>query len=172
MPSNSHIAQTETAEDVICWIGLGSNLSDPKAQLLQAFDELAALPDSQLLQRSALWSSAPVGPQDQPDFVNAVAALQTQLPPLRLLDALQAIEQAHRRIRLRHWGPRTLDLDLLLYGDQIINHPRLQVPHPEMHRRGFVLAPLYSVAPTLIIPEKGPIIELLSHIPQDDLRPL
>lgn len=172
MPTNSHIAQTETAAEVICWIGLGSNLSDPEGQLRQAFDELASLPDSQLIQRSALWSSAPVGPQDQPDFVNAVAALRTQLPPLVLLDALQAIEQAHRRVRLRHWGPRTLDLDLLLYGDQVINHPRLQVPHPEMHRRGFVLAPLYSVEPTMIIPEKGPIIELLSHIPLDDLHPL
>lgn len=172
MQTNNSVSQAETSDDVTCWIGLGSNLSDPKAQLLQAFDELAALPESQLIQRSALWSSAPVGPQDQPDFVNAVAALRTQLPPLALLDALQAIEQAHRRIRLRHWGPRTLDLDILLYGDQVIEHPRLQVPHPEMHQRGFVLAPLYSVDPALIIPEKGPIIELLSHIPLDDLHPL
>ncbi|MDX5300365.1 MAG: 2-amino-4-hydroxy-6-hydroxymethyldihydropteridine diphosphokinase, partial [Gammaproteobacteria bacterium] len=95
---------------VTAWIGLGSNLDEPAKQIRRAADALAALPDSQLLALSPLYQSRPVGPQDQPDFVNAVAALRTTLQPLALLDALQAIEQAHGRVRLRHWGERTLDL--------------------------------------------------------------
>ncbi|UXZ56172.1 2-amino-4-hydroxy-6-hydroxymethyldihydropteridine diphosphokinase [Halomonas sp. 7T] len=128
------------------YIGLGSNLESPVAQVRQALDELGGLPLSTLVAQSSLYATPPVGPQDQPDFINAVAVIKTALSPLALLDQLQALEQRHRRQRLRHWGPRTLDLDLLLYGQQTIERPRLKVPHPYMHERAFVLVPLAEVA--------------------------
>lgn len=133
----------------IAYIGLGSNLDAPLEQVRQALSELDMLPLSRLLAASSLYASRPVGPQDQPDFINAVAALETRLSPLALLDQLQALEQQHRRRRQRHWGPRTLDLDLLLYGNAAIDTPRLRVPHPQMTARAFVLAPLAEIAPSL-----------------------
>lgn len=133
----------------IAYIGLGSNLDAPIEQVRQALSELDMLPLSRLLAASSLYTSRPVGPQDQPDFINAVAALETRLSPLALLDQLQALEQQHRRRRQRHWGPRTLDLDLLLYGNAAIYTPRLRVPHPQMTARAFVLAPLAEIAPSL-----------------------
>lgn len=152
------------------YIGLGSNLEDPVQQLKTALQELDQLPDTRLTQASSLYSSKPVGPQDQPDFVNAVAQLETSLEPLALLDQLQALEHAHRRVRERHWGPRTLDLDLLLFGDQIMSHPRLTVPHAHMHERGFVLLPLAEISPNLSLPGKGSITDILSNIATDDLQ--
>lgn len=128
------------------FIGLGSNLENPVAQLEQAFVELAVLPQTRLRARSRLYSSRALGPV-QPDYVNAVAELETDLAPLALLDQLQALEQAHRRVRLEHWGPRTLDLDILLFGDRLIDEPRLKVPHYHMHARAFVLYPLAELAP-------------------------
>jgi len=142
-------------------VGLGSNLDDPRRQLESAFEALAALPETVLVTRSSLYRSAPMGPADQPDYLNAVAALDTELAPLALLDALQDIEQAQRRVRSRRWGPRTLDLDLLLYGDRQIDLPRLQVPHPGMHQRCFVLLPLLEVAGDIEIPERGRVSALL-----------
>ncbi len=142
-------------------VGLGSNLDDPRRQLESAFEALAALPESHLVARSSLYRSAPMGPADQPDYLNAVATLDTPLAPLALLDALQDIEQAQRRVRGRRWGPRTLDLDLLLYGERQIDLPRLQVPHPGMHQRCFVLLPLLEVAGDLQIPGRGRISALL-----------
>ena len=142
------------------YIGLGSNLEQPREQITRAFDELAALPHTSLTARSHLYGSAPLGPQDQPDYVNAVACLHTGLAPLELLDALQAIEQSHRRVRERHWGPRTLDLDILLYADQSIDLPRLQLPHPHMHERSFVLQPLSEIAPNLQVPGRGAVADL------------
>lgn len=133
----------------LAYIGLGSNLESPVEQLRAALKELDTLPLSRLVAASSLYSSRPVGPQDQPDFVNAVTALETHLSPLALLDQLQALEQQHRRRRQRHWGPRTLDLDLLLYANNAINMPRLQVPHPQMTARAFVLLPLAEIAPSL-----------------------
>ena len=155
---------------VTAYIGLGSNLEDPVLQLKTALQELDQLPQTRLLQASSLYSSKPVGPQDQPDFVNAVACVETSLAPLELLDQLQGLEQAHRRVRERHWGPRTLDLDLLLYGDQIISHPRLDVPHTQMHLRGFVLLPLSEIAPGLQIPDRGSVTDILPNIVTDDLQ--
>lgn len=155
---------------VTVYIGLGSNLDNPVQQLKTALNELSRLPGTRLLQASSLYSSKPVGPQDQPDFVNAVACLETTLEPLTLLDQLQALEQAHRRIRERHWGPRTLDLDLLLYDDQQISHPRLTVPHSQMHLRGFVLLPLVEISPNLSLPGKGSITGILADIATDDLQ--
>ncbi|MCK0537967.1 2-amino-4-hydroxy-6-hydroxymethyldihydropteridine diphosphokinase [Alcanivorax quisquiliarum] len=151
------------------YIGLGSNLADPVAQVRAALRALTALPHSRLAGQSPLYRSAPVGPQDQPDFINAVAALDTSLPPLALLDALQALEQAAGRERLRPWGERTLDLDLLLYGDQHIATPRLTVPHPHLHERAFVLVPLAALAPDLRLPDGQPITHWLAQCNRDDV---
>ena len=134
-----------------CYIALGSNLDDPVKQITTAFQELAAMDQCQLLACSSLWSSKPVGPQDQPDYVNATVALETILLPEQLLDALQALERAHHRIKTRHWGERTLDLDILSYGDINVSSERLTIPHPQMIFRSFVLLPLAEIAPTLVI---------------------
>jgi len=160
------------ADAVRCFIGLGSNLQDPRSQVLNAFDELAAIDGCRPGLRSALYRSDPVGPQDQPDFINAVAELHTRLEPEALLDRLQAIEQAHRRVRERHWGPRTLDLDLLLYGNEVIHTPRLSVPHPCMTERGFVLWPLAEIAPALTMPDGTPLDRLLALCPMGTLERL
>ncbi|MDH5190397.1 MAG: 2-amino-4-hydroxy-6-hydroxymethyldihydropteridine diphosphokinase [Gammaproteobacteria bacterium] len=137
---------------VVCYIGLGSNLDHPIEQLKQAINELSALENSLLFVQSSFYQSAPMGPQDQPDFINAVAGLKTSLSANDLLLQLQGIEQQHGRVREQYWGPRTLDLDLLLYGEQVINTDNLQVPHPGIPERGFVLYPLYEIAPDLEIP--------------------
>jgi 2-amino-4-hydroxy-6-hydroxymethyldihydropteridine diphosphokinase len=152
------------------WIGLGSNLEDPLAQVSTALQELKLLPDTTLAARSSLYRSDPVGPPGQPDYINAVAALDTRLEPETLLDALQAIEQMHQRVRKIHWGPRTLDLDLLLYGDQVISTPRLTVPHAHMTERNFVLWPLAELAPELILPDGRPLNTLLQHCPMGTLE--
>jgi 2-amino-4-hydroxy-6-hydroxymethyldihydropteridine diphosphokinase len=157
---------------VAAFIGLGSNLDDPPAQLRQAFAELAMLPSSALTGRSPLYRSDPIGPPGQPDYVNAVVRLDTELAPEDLLDALQAIEQAHQRRRDVRWGPRTLDLDLLLYGEQCIASERLQVPHPHMHQRAFVLYPLADIAPTLHLPALGNLADLLAACPRQGLERL
>jgi 2-amino-4-hydroxy-6-hydroxymethyldihydropteridine diphosphokinase len=147
---------------ITAYIGLGSNLDDPLNQIEQAALELAALPGCQLLALSPRYRSAPMGPADQPDYINAVAALATQLEPLALLDALQAIEQQHGRQRLLRWGARTLDLDLLLYGEQTIDHPRLMVPHPGMLERAFVLVPLADIAAQLVLADGQNVATLAS----------
>lgn len=149
------------------YIGLGSNLDAPIEQLQQAFTHLDAVPLTQRVATSPLYSSQPVGPQDQPDFVNACVQLRTALSPLALLDQLQSIEQRQRRIRVRHWGPRTLDLDLLMYDDIVLRHSRLTVPHHEMHQRGFVLIPLQDIAPHLILPDTHTPLQTLVT---DELR--
>lgn len=137
------------------YIGMGSNMEDPIQQLKMALDELNAIDNTELLTCSSFYKSKPVGPQDQDDFINAVVEVNTSLPALKLLDALQAIEQAHRRVRERHWGPRTLDLDILLYGDEMINNERLTVPHKEMLNRNFVLIPLFELTGDMMIPGAG-----------------
>lgn len=141
------------------YIGLGSNLQDPESHLQNAFDDLAALPHTRLVARSSLYRSAPVGYTDQPDFINAVAQISTDLAPEPLLDALLAIERRHGRRRDFPNSPRTLDLDLLLYGDSILATERLTVPHPRMGERAFVLLPLHELAPQLMIPGLGLVSE-------------
>ena len=136
------------------YIGLGSNLNNPTAQLEQAVEELQALPKSQLNKVSSFYQSKPVGPQDQDDFINAVVEIETSLSPTELFTHLQAIEVAHGRKRRLRWGPRTLDLDILLYGTQTIDTPTLQIPHPEMTNRAFVLVPLMEIAPGLSLPQQ------------------
>ncbi len=132
---------------VRCAIGLGGNLGDAPGTLTQALSALAELPGSQIVAVSALYRSAAIGPAGQPDYANAVVALDTSLSPWQLLDALQALELAAGRVRDVRWGARTLDLDILFYGDQHINDARLTVPHPELHRRAFVLRPLHDIWP-------------------------
>ena len=148
-------------EPVAAYVGLGSNLDDPVAQLTRAFAELAALPDTRLMARSPLYRSAPMGPQDQPEYINAAAALATGLAPQALLQALFAIERAHGRRRdAVRWGPRTLDLDLLLYADLVLREPGLTLPHPGVHERAFVLYPLADIAPALGVPGHGSVSDL------------
>ncbi len=142
-------------------LALGSNLDDPESQVARGFEEIAALPRTTLLARSKLYRTAPVGYADQPDFVNACALVDTELAPRALLDALLAIEQAHGRVRAVRNGPRTLDLDIVLYGGRVIDEPGLQVPHPRAHERAFVLRPLLDVWPDAVIPGRGRASELL-----------
>jgi 2-amino-4-hydroxy-6-hydroxymethyldihydropteridine diphosphokinase len=142
------------------YVGLGSNLDGPVARVLRAFTQLAGLPQTRLVARSSLWHTPPVGPVEQPPFVNAVAGLITQLSPRELLDALLAEERVQGRQRELRWGPRTLDLDLLVYGAGQVDEPGLTVPHPEMSRRAFVLYPLVEVAPTLLVPGQGRVAAL------------
>ena len=139
----------------IAYVALGANLSDPVMQVRAALDALTRMPESHLLRTSSLYRTTPVGIHGQPDFINAVAALETTLSPHALLAALFAIEaQFGRRRDYRH-APRTLDLDLLLYADQTLDTPELQLPHPRMHLRAFVLAPLLEIAPDCAIPGRG-----------------
>jgi 2-amino-4-hydroxy-6-hydroxymethyldihydropteridine diphosphokinase len=135
-------------------VALGSNLADPEVQVRRAFEELAAIPDTRLVARSRLYRTRAVGPP-QPDYVNAVALLETRLGAGGLFDRLLGIEAAHGRVRGERWGPRTLDLDLLVYGDLVIDTPRLTVPHPHLALRPFVLVPLAEVAPDLEVPGVG-----------------
>ncbi|RTE64654.1 2-amino-4-hydroxy-6-hydroxymethyldihydropteridine diphosphokinase [Amphritea opalescens] len=144
-----------------CYIGLGSNLENPVTQVTTALLELERLANCRALTHSSLYRSDPVGPPGQPDYINAVACLETTLLPLDLLDALQAIEQHHQRVRIQHWGPRTLDLDLLLYGDQQINNERLTVPHAFIQARNFVLYPLAEIAPDLWITSQTSLADCL-----------
>ena len=140
---------------VSAFIGLGANLDDPRDQVERALGELARLPQSILVARSSLWHSAPVGYANQPAFVNAVARLETGLSADALLDELKKVESAHGRARSFANAPRTLDLDLLLYGEEVRASPRLTLPHPRMHERAFVLNPLLEIAPEAVIPGHG-----------------
>lgn len=156
------------------WIGLGSNLDEPPAQLQQAVKALSRLTDTRVLAVSAIYRNPPMvlpgqSPDTQPDYYNAVALVDTLLPPLALLDALQAIEQAQHRIRTQRWGARTLDLDILLYGDERIDEPRLTVPHPGLHARRFALLPLHDLAPDLVLPDGGRVGDLLAACPPSEL---
>ena len=144
------------------YIALGSNLEHPQAQLTAALQALNELYDSRLTAVSSFYQSKPLGPQDQPDYVNAVACLETSLAPLALLDELQRIEHEQGRVRLRRWGERTLDLDILLYADHIIQSERLTVPHYDMHQREFVIIPLVEIAPHLVLPN-GQSIQTLAQ---------
>ncbi|MEW5893295.1 MAG: 2-amino-4-hydroxy-6-hydroxymethyldihydropteridine diphosphokinase [Pseudomonadota bacterium] len=141
---------------VQAFIALGANLENPASQIERAFAELGQLPETRLLARSSLYLTKPVGYTDQPDFINAVAELETALTPRALLEALLAIEQRHGRRREFRNAPRTLDLDLLLYNGLIMHEPGLTLPHPRMHERGFVLLPLLEIAPDCRIPGIGP----------------
>ena len=146
------------------YVGIGSNLDDPVARVRMGLAALQGLPGSALVTFSSLYRTTPIGITDQPEFVNAVAALDTQLAPTVLLRELLAIERAAGRRRgTVQGGPRTLDLDLLLYGDLEITSADVTIPHPRMHERAFVLAPLFEIAPMLRIPMKGAVSMLLGR---------
>jgi 2-amino-4-hydroxy-6-hydroxymethyldihydropteridine diphosphokinase len=149
----------------VAFVGIGSNLEGPRARVLAAFDALDALARTELTSRSPLYRSAPLGGPPQPDYVNAVARLETELDAEALLDALRAIETGQGRSRGEVNAPRTLDLDLLLYDAVILDRPNLQVPHPRMHERRFVLAPLYDLAADAWIPGRGAVADLLAQCP-------
>lgn len=155
---------------VEAYIGLGSNLQQPRHQILSAVEEITALPEIEDGILSPLYGSQPLGPQDQPDYINAVLHIRTHWSAYQLLSALQAIENAHSRVRQTRWGARTLDLDILLYGDEVIDLPDLRVPHEELSRRAFVLYPLADIASLdLSVPGLGKLGELLSACPREGL---
>ena len=147
---------------MLSYIGIGSNQAQPIEQAKQAIAALNNIKHTTVLACSSLYSSKPMGPQDQPDYVNAVAKLKTSLSAIELLDELQAIEQAQGRVRKENrWGPRTLDLDIILYSDKIIDNERLTIPHYGMKQREFVLYPLHEISPQLQLPDGTLLIEIL-----------
>ncbi len=148
----------------VAYVALGANLGDPATTVRAALGALANLPESRVVRSSSLYRTKPVGIADQPEFVNAVAQLETTLRPEALLDQLLDVEQRFGRIRAEKNGPRTLDLDLLLYDDQFLELPRLTLPHPRLHLRAFVLQPLAEIAPNLIIPGRGNIAAWLPAV--------
>ena len=154
-----------TASWTPAYVALGSNLDDQRAQVGRAFDALATLPDTRLVARSPSYRSAPLGPVSQPDFVNAVAGLLTQLAPRALLDALKSLEAAlGREAPVVRWGPRRIDLDLLVHGAARVEEPGLSVPHPGLAERAFVLLPLADVAPDLEVPGLGRVRSLAARV--------
>lgn len=158
-------------QQIDVYIGLGSNLSQPIEQLERALQEIAQLADVHLLTRSSLYSSVPLGPQDQPDFVNGVAHLRTCLAAEALLKQLQGIELDHGRLRKdQRWGPRTLDLDILLYGQQQINQADLVIPHYGMKQREFVVYPLFEIAPELVLPCGTRLKDILNNVSSNGLQ--
>jgi 2-amino-4-hydroxy-6-hydroxymethyldihydropteridine diphosphokinase len=155
---------------VKAFVGLGSNLGERETQIRMALDDLARLADTRLVRVSSLYDTEPLGEVDQPHFLNAVALLETELAPRQLLWNLQLVERRLGRVRGKRWGPRTMDLDLLLYGQAVIEESGLQVPHPELARRAFVLVPLLELDPHLVHPVTGRT--LLDHLSQLDARPM
>ncbi len=146
------------------YIGLGSNLGQPLQQLKQARDAIAALPETRFIADSGYFSSTPMGPQDQPDYLNAVALIETGLSAADLLLYLQSIENRQGRVRNRHWGARTVDLDILLYGDERIDLPQLQVPHPGICERDFVYLPLLKINREITIPGLGELETIVDNL--------
>lgn len=164
---------TIDADEARAWVGLGGNVGDARARLHDAFDALARIPSTRLLRRSRLYRTPPWGIADQPDFINAVAELETRLAPRALLDALLSIERANGRRRgTERWGPRTLDLDLLVYGDLRCEGPGLALPHPRLGERAFVLMPLAEIAADLRIPGSGTASELLARVDATGCEPI
>jgi 2-amino-4-hydroxy-6-hydroxymethyldihydropteridine diphosphokinase len=145
-------------------IALGANIGEPLRQIEAGFNALAALPGTRLTARSSLYRSAPVGYADQPDFINAVALIDTTLEPHALLEALLAIERVNGRVREFPNAPRTLDLDIVLYGDTVIHDPGLTIPHARMLERAFVMLPLAEIAPEMQVPGQGKVSELAARV--------
>ena len=164
------IARTAAAE---AFVGLGANLENPSQQVRQAISELDAIEHTRVLVASSLYRSVPVGYADQPDFINAVAKLRTRLSPHALLDALHVIEDRHGRRRSVRNAPRTLDLDLLLYGMLVVHEEGLTLPHPRMHERAFVLLPLAEIAPDTRVPGRAaPLSQLLAQLDRSGVEKL
>ena len=154
------------------YVAIGSNLNHPRERVHEAYDRLATLPATRLVLRSRLYKTRPMGPQEQPYFVNAAAGLLTQLTARPLLDSLLGIETAMGRTRQERWGPRVIDLDLIFLWGETVEEPGLTVPHPGVSRRNFVLYPLADIAPTLAIPGHGKVSELLHRAGDDEISVL
>lgn len=155
----------------LAYIGLGSNLSDPQAQICAALEKLKLLDDANVIRISSLYFSRPMGPKDQPDYMNAVVALETNKSAIELLEQLQHIENITGRIRKDdRWGARILDLDIILFDQQVINTSRLTIPHYGLKQREFVLLPLAEIAPNLFLPDGDSIDELASNIARNGLK--
>ena len=155
------------------YLGLGANLNAPRKQIHAAVAALKALEDVEFVCVSHDYASKPMGPQDQPDYVNAVACVKTALKPEQLLDLTQAIELEHGRVRKEErWGPRTLDIDILLFGNDVIDTPRLTVPHYGLTEREFVVYPLLEIAPTLVLPNNQSLADITKTLPLNDLQQL
>ena len=150
----------------VVYIAIGSNLASPLEQVNAAVQAIGAIPDSRIVAVSSFYRTPPLGPQDQPDYLNAAVALDTALAPEALLDHTQRIELQQGRVRkAERWGPRTLDLDIMLFGDEVINTERLTVPHYDMKNRGFMLWPLFEIAPELHFPDGQLLAECLRQLP-------
>lgn len=147
-------------------IGLGANLNDPQAQIQHAMLSLSKLPHTRLVKASSLYASKPQGPQDQPDYVNAAVHLETALTPLELLLACQTIEQQQGKQKVRHWGERLIDIDILLFDFLVINTPDLTIPHPFMTQRDFVLLPLQEVWPDCLLPDQSCLSDWIAQLPE------
>jgi 2-amino-4-hydroxy-6-hydroxymethyldihydropteridine diphosphokinase len=154
------------------YISIGSNLSNPYQQVTQGLIELGLIEDTKVAGASSWYCSMPMGPKNQPSYINGVAKIVTRLNPNQLLMALQDIENKHARKRLTRWGPRTLDLDILLYGSRVINTEHLTIPHPGLKKRNFVLMPLADVAPKLILPDVSSLDSLLEICSPEGIVPL
>lgn len=158
----------------IVTIGLGSNLGSnmvsPSQHIITAIQSLGEIQSARMISASSLYKSKPLGPQEQDDYINAVVQVETEQEPLALLDTLQVIEKEHGRVRNERWGPRTLDLDILMFGEEIIQNDRLTIPHSEMVNRSFVLVPLAEIDCNCVIPGKGAISDLLLRIDTEGLE--
>ena len=161
-------------DPVRAWVGLGGNMGDVEATLHEAIWALDSLPQTSMRAKSAFYRSPPWGRTDQPDFINAAVELQTRLAPRVLLDYLLEIEERFGRVRRPEdkWGPRKLDLDLLAFGDEVRKEPGLELPHPRIHERAFVLVPLAEIAPTLELPGQGVVGDLLAAVDASAVRAL
>jgi 2-amino-4-hydroxy-6-hydroxymethyldihydropteridine diphosphokinase len=159
------------ARGSLVYVGLGGNLGDARRHVSRAIDELNEIPGCWLLARSSLYRSAPMGPVEQGWFVNAVAGLRAELEPLDLLHYLQDLERSHGRVRGgERWGPRTLDLDILLFGDRIVDRPGLTIPHPGLTARNFVVYPLLQLAPDLVLPDGRRLTDVASRLDREGLE--
>ena len=168
MTQSGYDSKTAMTQRHIVYIGLGSNLQQPYAQIKNAIQGLAELPDTKVISDSGYFKSKPMGPKDQPDYVNAVVELETSLSAEDLLRYCQSIEQQQGRVKTRHWGERTVDLDVLLYAQQQIETADLSVPHPGIAQRDFVYLPLLKINPDITIPGKGPLKEIVRSSSVDE----
>lgn len=157
---------------ITAYVGLGSNLNNPQAQVLQAISQLKNLEQSRFVCASSLYLTPPWGIQEQPPFINAVVKITTELTPIELLDALLAIEVARGRVRDKRYGPRIIDCDILLYGQSQLSTERLSVPHPYLTERSFVVVPLYEIAPTLILPSGLALCEVAKQFTNEKIEKL
>ncbi|NET44350.1 2-amino-4-hydroxy-6-hydroxymethyldihydropteridine diphosphokinase [Okeania sp. SIO2B3] len=171
MSNQTHFSQSEKQENNVA-VALGSNLGDSLTILENAIQTLSKTPGITLKTYSSWYRTKPIGPE-QPDYLNGCALLKVELTPHKLLEILLDVEQQFKRVRLEHWGPRTLDLDLILYDDLILDTPNLQIPHPRMRERAFVLVPLAEIAPDWIDPVSGKAIaQLLEEVECDGVSKL